>query len=423
MSLLKETISAIVPQDAAVRAQAHKRLEALTMPHWALGRLLDLAEDLAGITRAMHPPIARKAIFTMAADHGVVAEGVSKYPQEVTPQMVYNFVAGGAGINALARQVGASVTVVDMGVAADLCELADAGKIVSRRIGPGTKNMARGPAMSRKEAIQAVEAGIDCARKAASSVDVFGTGDMGIGNTTPSSAIVAVFSGVPVKEVTGHGTGIDAGQFSHKVSVIERALAINAPDPNGRPGRPGQGGRLRDRRDRRPHPGRRCAEETGRRGRLHLHRRGAHRPRALPHGRRVHDRRPPQRGEGPPRRPEDPGETAADRPRPPSRRGDGGGAGDEFPRGRCPRPDRGGHFRRGKCLKGESMKQFLAALQFLTIIPLPGGVNPGERVLGGALPFFPVVGLLIGAAVAGAGLGIGADSSRSGSRASLRSSS
>jgi len=230
MSLLKETISAIVPQDANLRAQAHKRLEALTMPHWALGRLLDLAEDLAGITRSLHPPVARKAIFTMAGDHGVVAEGVSKYPQEVTPQMVYNFVAGGAGINALARQVGASVTVVDMGVAADLCELADAGKIVSRRIGPGTKNMARGPAMSRKKAILAVEAGIDCARKAASSVDVFGTGDMGIGNTTPSSAIVAVLSGAPVKEVTGHGTGIDAGQFSHKVSVIERALAINAPD-------------------------------------------------------------------------------------------------------------------------------------------------------------------------------------------------
>jgi nicotinate-nucleotide--dimethylbenzimidazole phosphoribosyltransferase len=231
MSLLKDTLSAIVPQDAAVRAQAHKRLEALTMPHWALGRLLDLAEDLAGITRSMHPPVARKAIFTMVADHGVVAEGVSKYPQEVTPQMVYNFVAGGAGINALARQVGASVTVVDMGVAADLCELAGEGKIVSRRIGPGTKNMARGPAMSRKEAIQAVEAGIDIARKAASTVDVFGTGEMGIGNTTPSSAIVAALSGASVKEVTGHGTGIDAKQFAHKVRVIEKSLQINSPDP------------------------------------------------------------------------------------------------------------------------------------------------------------------------------------------------
>jgi len=142
MSPLEDTVHRIVPQDKSFRAQAHRRLEALTMPYWALGRLLDLAEDLAGITRSMHPPIARKAIFTMAGDHGVVAEGVSKFPQEVTPQMVYNFVAGGAGINALARQVGASVTVVDMGVAGDLSSLAAAGKILSRRIGPGTKNMA-----------------------------------------------------------------------------------------------------------------------------------------------------------------------------------------------------------------------------------------------------------------------------------------
>lgn len=231
MSVLQATISAILPQDAAVRAKAHSHLEALTMPYWALGRLLDLAEDLAGITRSLRPPIARKAIFTMAGDHGVVAEGVSKYPQEVTPQMVYNFVAGGAGINALARQVGATVTVVDMGVAADLAELAASGKILSRRIGPGTRNMAQGPAMSRDEAIRAVEAGIDIALKAAEGVDVFGTGDMGIGNTTPSSAIVAAFSGAPVAEVTGHGTGIDDEQFARKVRVIEKSLQVNRPDP------------------------------------------------------------------------------------------------------------------------------------------------------------------------------------------------
>jgi nicotinate-nucleotide--dimethylbenzimidazole phosphoribosyltransferase len=231
MNVLQETISEIVPQDAAVRAQAHRRLEALTMPYWALGRLLDLAEDLAGITRSMRPPVARKAIFTMVVDHGVVAEGVSKYPQEVTPQMVYNFVAGGAGINALARQAGAAVTVVDMGVAADMSELAAAGKILSRRIGPGTRNMAEGPAMSREEAVRAIEAGIDVVRKTAETVDVFGTGDMGIGNTTPSSAIVAAFSGRPVSEVTGHGTGIDEEQFARKVRVIENCMRINRPDP------------------------------------------------------------------------------------------------------------------------------------------------------------------------------------------------
>ncbi|MCK9364924.1 MAG: nicotinate-nucleotide--dimethylbenzimidazole phosphoribosyltransferase [Syntrophales bacterium] len=232
MMLLQETIAKIGPQDMAVRALAHQRLENLTMPYWALGRLLDLAEELAGITRSLHPAVARKTIFTMAGDHGVVAEGVSKYPQEVTPQMVANFAAGGAGINALARQAGASVIVVDMGVATDLSDLAASGKILSRRVGPGTKNMAVGPAMSRKEAVCALENGIDLALNAADAVDIFGTGEMGIGNTTPSSAIVAVFSGRPVGEVTGRGTGIEDEQFTHKVGVIERALRLNKPDPH-----------------------------------------------------------------------------------------------------------------------------------------------------------------------------------------------
>lgn len=231
MNLLEETIAKIEPQDETVRALAHARLLNLTMPCWALGRLLDLAEDLAGITRCLHPPVARKTIFTMAGDHGVVAEGVSKYPQEVTPQMVANIAAGGAGINALARQAGASVVVVDMGVAADLSELALSGKILSHRIGPGTKNMAAGPAMRREEAIAALENGIGLAIHAADSVDVFGTGEMGIGNTTPSSAIVAAFSGLPVADVTGRGTGIEEEQFAHKVKVIERSLRVNKPDP------------------------------------------------------------------------------------------------------------------------------------------------------------------------------------------------
>ncbi len=232
MNLLEETIAKIEPQDEAIRALAHTRLESLTMPYWALGRLLDLAEELAGITRSLHPAVARKTIFTMAGDHGVVAEGVSKYPQEVTPQMVANIAAGGAGINALAHQSGASVVVVDMGVAADLSELAASGKIVSRRVGPGTKNMAEGPAMSREEAITAIENGIGLAIQAKDSVDVFGTGEMGIGNTTPSSAIVAAFSGRPVADVTGHGTGIEEEQFTHKVRVIEKSLRLNQPDPH-----------------------------------------------------------------------------------------------------------------------------------------------------------------------------------------------
>jgi nicotinate-nucleotide--dimethylbenzimidazole phosphoribosyltransferase len=230
MSLLEETIAAIEPQDGVMRAKARERLEQLTMPYWALGRLMDLAEDLAGITRSLRPPVEKRMIVTMAGDHGVTAEGVSKFPQEVTGQMVHNFVNGGAAINALARQARADIVVVDMGVAADLSLLASQGRIISMRVAPGTANMAAGPAMTRDQAISSLEAGITVARKSGSSVDVFGTGDMGIGNTTPSSAIAAVFSGLPVADVTGAGTGIDAEQLKHKIVIIQRAIEINCPD-------------------------------------------------------------------------------------------------------------------------------------------------------------------------------------------------
>lgn len=232
MSLLEETIAAIVPQDGAVRAKARERLEQLIMPHWALGRLMDLAEDLAGITRSLHPPVERKMIVTMAGDHGVAAEGVSKFPQEVTGQMVSNFVNGRAGINALARQARADIVVVDMGVAADLSQLASQGKIISMRVGPGTRNMAAGPAMTRDQAIRSLEAGIEVARKWSFSTDIFGTGDMGIGNTTSSSAIVAVLSDSHVADVTGTGTGIGGEQLNHKIAVIQKAIEINRPDRN-----------------------------------------------------------------------------------------------------------------------------------------------------------------------------------------------
>lgn len=232
MKMLEQTIKSITSADASARAAARSRLQQLTMPHWALGRLMDLAEDLAAITGSLHPKVERKTIVTMAGDHGVVAAGVSAFPQEVTPQMVRNIVAGGAGVNALARQAGANVIVVDMGVAADLSELAAEGKIYSKRIAPGTKNMAEGPAMSRDEAIRAVEAGIEMALELAPSVDVFGTGEMGIGNTTPSSAIVAAISGASVSDVTGRGTGVDDAQLALKIGVIEKSLAVNRPDKN-----------------------------------------------------------------------------------------------------------------------------------------------------------------------------------------------
>ncbi len=230
-SYLDATFNNIFPQDSSFRDQATARLEQLTMPHWALGDLMDMAVDLAGITRSLNPSVSRKKVVVMAGDHGVTAEGISKYPSEVTAQMIYNFVNGGAGINALARQAGAEVVVVDMGVAADLDDLVMDGRIISKKIGNGTENMAKGPAMTRTHAVLAVEAGIELAKELGPEVDVFGTGDMGIGNTTPSAAIAAVLTGNDVASVTGRGTGLDDAQLEHKIRIIEQAIKVNQPDP------------------------------------------------------------------------------------------------------------------------------------------------------------------------------------------------
>ncbi|BHH83149.1 nicotinate-nucleotide--dimethylbenzimidazole phosphoribosyltransferase [Desulforhopalus sp. 52FAK] len=228
MGLLERTIKDIFPQDSSARDLAKDRLDNLAIPHWALGDLMDLAIELAGMTRSVNPVVAKKTVVTMAADHGVVAEGVSKFPSEVTPQMVYNFVNGGAGINALARQAGADVIVVDMGVNADLKDLAEAGKIINKKVGLGTDNIAVGPAMSRAMAVRALESGIDIANDLAKTTDLFGTGDMGIGNTTPSAAIAAVCTKKSVEELTGRGTGLDDEQLSHKIEVIKRAIEVNS---------------------------------------------------------------------------------------------------------------------------------------------------------------------------------------------------
>ena len=231
MSLLDRTIRSICRQDQESRARAKAHLDQLVMPHWALGRLMDLAVELAGMTGSLRPRVARKTIVTMAGDHGVVAEGVSKYPQEVTAQMVAGFVSGRAGVNALARLNDTSVVVVDMGVASDLSPLAAAGQIISKRVASGTENMAAGPAMSREQAVCAIEAGIEIAEELDETVDVFGTGDMGIGNTTSSAAIASVMTGAAIAEVTGRGTGIDDRQLEQKIAVIQRALEINSPNP------------------------------------------------------------------------------------------------------------------------------------------------------------------------------------------------
>lgn len=231
LSFLDTTFRRIFPQDLELRQQAKARLCQLTMPHWALGDLMDLAIDLAGITRSMHPPVARKKVVVMVGDHGVVCEGVSMYPAEVTSQMVANFVRGGGGINVLARLAGAEVLVVDIGANDDFADLVASGSVLSKKIGRGTANMIHGPAMTRTHAIMAVEAGIELADTLAPTSDVFATGEMGIGNTTPSTAIAAVLTGRKVEELTGRGTGLDDSGLQRKITVIEQAIARNRPDP------------------------------------------------------------------------------------------------------------------------------------------------------------------------------------------------
>lgn len=231
MNLLTKTIESIAEQNATSRAQAKERLDQLIMPHWALGRLMDLALDLAGICGSVRPTIKRKTIVVMAGDHGITDAGISLFPKEVTVEMVRGFVNGVAGINALARQAGANVKVVDMGVAGDLSALSVNGNILDRKIAPGTRNFAAGPAMSREQAIHALEAGISVAQELADTTDLFGTGDMGIGNTSPSSAMVATFCQRPIADVVGRGTGLDDAQLQHKIEILEKALELNTPDP------------------------------------------------------------------------------------------------------------------------------------------------------------------------------------------------
>jgi nicotinate-nucleotide--dimethylbenzimidazole phosphoribosyltransferase len=229
MELLSNTIKLIKPLDKGAMAEARSRQDVLTKPQGSLGRLEELSIKLAGIQGKALPQVKHKVIFTLAGDHGVVAEGVGNWPQEVTAQMVANFLRGGAGINVLSRYAGARVVVVDMGVAA---ALEPHPQLVSRKIAPGTQDMFLHPAMTPEQAVKSVETGIELVGgELAKGLDIIGTGDMGIGNTTSSSAICAAITGETVAEVTGRGTGISDEQLKHKIEVIERALEINRPDP------------------------------------------------------------------------------------------------------------------------------------------------------------------------------------------------
>ena len=225
MEDLQKMVEEIVAVDADAEASAQARLDNLTKPQGSLGKLEWLASRTCAIKRDIKARVDRKTILTFAGDHGVVAEGVSAFPQEVTPQMVLNFLGGGAGVNVLANHVGAEVRVVDVGVASEV----NGEGLIAKNVRRGTDNMAVGPAMSMEDALTAIKVGMDVARDAiADGAEILGTGDMGIGNTTPSAALYAALLPAKVTDVTGRGTGIDDAALTNKIAVIEKSLAVNS---------------------------------------------------------------------------------------------------------------------------------------------------------------------------------------------------
>ncbi len=233
MRQLEEIIKGIQPVEQKWIQRARQRTAQLVMPTRALGRLHEISERLCGIRQTLEPTINQKAILVMAGDHGVVEEGVSAYPQEVTPAMVRTFLAGGAGINAISRQVGADVWVVDMGIVSDLdtTGLKGAERLLVEKVGNGTANFARGAAMSRQDAEKALLIGFDQASKLIKQgADILGTGDMGIGNTTPSAAVGTVLTGASLAEMVGRGTGVDDAGLARKREIVRRGIEINNPD-------------------------------------------------------------------------------------------------------------------------------------------------------------------------------------------------
>ncbi|NLE08897.1 MAG: nicotinate-nucleotide--dimethylbenzimidazole phosphoribosyltransferase [Dehalococcoidales bacterium] len=226
--LITRTIKMIKPLDTAAMDAARSRQAQLTKPEGSLGRLEDLSVQIAGIQGKPFPVINHKAVITMAGDHGVVNEGIGNWPQEVTAQMVENFLAGGAAINIIGKQAGARNVIIDIGVA---CAIKATPDLISRKVAPGTGNIAAGPAMTLAQAEKAIETGIEIVTaEIKKGLDIVGTGDMGIGNTTPSSAICVALTGRKPSEVTGRGTGISDEQLAHKTAIVEKALAVNKPD-------------------------------------------------------------------------------------------------------------------------------------------------------------------------------------------------
>ncbi len=231
MSLLEQTIGAIKETlDQEALAAAQDRLLNQAKPAGSLGVMEEIAARLAAIKGTIDVKLINKRIITCAGDHGVTQEGISLFPAEVTPQMVLNFAAGGASVNVIGNHAGAVVKAADLGVNYDFHPDLP---IFHKKVRHGTANFTKEPAMSREEAIRSIEAGIEIVNElqAEAPVDLLGTGDMGIGNTTPSSAIIAAFSGIPVKSLTGRGTGIDDTALANKIAVIQKGLDLHKPDP------------------------------------------------------------------------------------------------------------------------------------------------------------------------------------------------
>lgn len=230
LNRIEKAIHQIKPPNPSVYKAARTRLRNQARPAGSLGLLEEVGARLAAIFGTLDVRLKHKQIVTCAGDHGICAEGVSLFPPEVTPQMVDNFVKGGASVNVLARHAGAGVRVADLGVNHDFDPNLP---IFHKKVGHGTANFARGPAMSREQAELAIQAGIEIVEELLRDgpVDLLGTGDMGIGNTSPSAAIIAVYSGLPVARVAGRGTGLDDAGFEKKVAAIEQGIACNQPDP------------------------------------------------------------------------------------------------------------------------------------------------------------------------------------------------
>lgn len=230
---LSRIVVNIKPVDPQWIKKAAERTSLLVMPPRALGRLHDVSEMICAIQQTLSPDIGRKAFLVMAGDHGVVSEGVSAFPQEVTGEMIKTFLSGGAGINVLAGQVDAGVLVVDMGIKPelDLAAIGENNRLIVRKVAAGTENLSIGPAMTREQAETSIITGFDIATGLfESGIQVLGTGDMGIGNTTPSAAIGAVITGCRLADMVGPGTGIDEQGLNRKMDVIQRGIDVNRPD-------------------------------------------------------------------------------------------------------------------------------------------------------------------------------------------------